>query len=293
MKAIYGLFNFPFKLKLSTRPEKFLGDIETWDIAESKLKDALDKFTAAGNGQWELNEGDGAFYGPKVDIEISDALNRDHQCATIQLDFQLPQNFQLEYMTAEDTSKSQGEKHAEAKVDGDDTASAKSKQPGLGRARPVMLHRAIIGSFERFMAIITEHFGGKWPFWLSPRQILVIPVTPAVNEYAEEVQRLFRAQKMYADVDVSGNTMKKKILTGQMQQYNFIFGKSRSSSSMSLLQGADWSTVVGVQEKESRSVNIRNRDNPETQAKGDLVPLDEAIHKLKALKKERRLVNAI
>lgn len=194
-------------------------------MAETQLKNALNKFTAAGNGQWELNEGDGAFYGPKIDIEISDALHRDFQCATIQLDFQLPQNFQLEYMTAETASKAQPAEAQEVKADGESAVPQKSKQPGPGRARPVMLHRAIVGSFERFMAIITEHFAGKWPFWLSPRQILVIPVTPVVNGYAEQVQQLLRAYKLYADVDVSGNTMKKKILNGQMQQYNFIFGE--------------------------------------------------------------------
>lgn len=216
-------------MKLSTRPDKYLGDIETWDLAESKLKNALNRFTEAGNAEWELNEGDGAFYGPKIDIEISDALKRDFQCATIQLDFQLPQNFQLEYMTAEGTTKAkeaQPESNkVEANAEGTPEVSKQPKQLGPGRARPVMLHRAIIGSFERFTAIITEHFGGKWPFWLSPRQILVIPVTPVVNGYAEEVQLLFRANKMYADVDTSGNTMPKKIRTGQLQQYNFIFGK--------------------------------------------------------------------
>lgn len=209
-------------MKLSTRPDKFLGDIKTWDIAESKLKDALDSFTASGGGQWELNEGDGAFYGPKIDITISDALRRDWQCATIQLDFQLPQNFDLEYMTADTSGK--------AKVTAEDGAASDEapdlpKAPGPGRARPVMIHRAIVGSFERFMAILTEHFAGKWPFWISPRQVLVIPVMPALNDYVEEVQKLFRSQKMYVDIDLSGNTMLKKIRTGQLQQYNFIFGK--------------------------------------------------------------------
>ncbi|KAL9635342.1 MAG: hypothetical protein Q9164_003523 [Protoblastenia rupestris] len=272
LKCVYGLFGFPFKLKLSTRPEKYLGDIETWNTAEAKLKSALDAFSAGGNGQWELNEGDGAFYGPKIDIEISDALKRDFQCATIQLDFQLPQNFELEYMTAEAAGKSKD--IAEPASNGDATTAGKPKLPGSGRARPVMVHRAIIGSFERFMAILTEHFAGKWPFWLSPRQILVIPVTPAVNDYVEEVQTILRANKLLADTDISGNTMKKKILTGQLQQYNFIF-------------------VVGAEEKQSRSVNIRNRDDRETQAKGELVALDEVIGKLKALKKERRLINSI
>ncbi|KAL8959887.1 MAG: hypothetical protein Q9193_003320 [Seirophora villosa] len=271
LKCIYGLFGFPFRLNLSTRPEKFLGEIATWDVAESKLKDALNSFTASGGGQWVLNEGDGAFYGPKIDITISDALRRDWQCATIQLDFQLPQNFDLEYMTGDASAKAKAAAPDEAREDG---TGGLPKAPGPGRARPVMIHRAIVGSFERFMAILTEHFAGKWPFWISPRQVLVIPVMPAVNDYAQEVQGLFKSLKMYVDVDVSGNTMQKKIRTGQLQQYNFIF-------------------VVGAKEKESRSVNIRNRDDQETQAQGELVPLDEAINKLKALKKERRLLNAI
>ena len=254
---------------LSTRPEKFLGDVETWDIAESRLKTALDNFAAAGNGQWELNEGDGAFYGPKIDITISDALRREHQCATIQLDFQLPQRFELEYMTDQ-----KGEKAEEPSPGGATSDASKAKELAPGRARPVMIHRAIIGSFERFMAILTEHFGGKWPFWLSPRQILVIPVTQAQNDYVEELQRILRANKLIADIDISGNTMQKKIRAGQLKQYNFIF-------------------VVGNQEKEARAVNIRNRDDKETQAKGELVQLDQAITKLKALKKERRLINKI
>ncbi|KAL9127184.1 MAG: hypothetical protein Q9217_003892 [Psora testacea] len=273
LKCVYGLFGFPFKLKLSTRPEKYMGDIETWNIAEAKLKDALDTFSSAGNGQWELNEGDGAFYGPKIDMEISDALKRDFQCATIQLDFQLPQNFKLEYMTAEAAGKSKCAP-LEPAANGDASAAGKQKVPGPGRARPVMVHRAIIGSFERFIAILTEHFAGKWPFWLSPRQILVIPVTPVVNDYVEEVQKLLKANKLLADIDISGNTMQKKIRTGQLQQYNFIF-------------------VVGAQEKDSRSVNIRNRDDKATQAKGELIALDDAIRKLKALKKERRLINSV
>ena len=241
LKVIYGLFGFTFKLKLSTRPDKYLGDIATWNHAEAELRDALDTFSSAGGGRWELNEGDGAFYGPKIDIEISDALGRSHQCATIQLDFNLPQRFNLEYMAhdvaqgvekaierveikngkqAEETksSKSVGT-HEAASAD-----ATKTKELGIGRARPVMLHRAILGSFERFLAIITEHFAGRWPFWLSPRQVLVIPVMPSANDYVLEVQGLLEASEIYADVDVSGNTMQKKILKGQQALYNFIFG---------------------------------------------------------------------
>ena len=192
-------------------------------------------------------------------------------------------------MTGDTAIKAKGNSK---EIKDDDTGATQTahKQPGPGRARPVMIHRAIIGSFERFMAIITEHFGGKWPFWLSPRQVLIIPVMPTVNDYVEELQRLFRAQKMNVDIDISGNTMQKKIRTGQLQQYNFIFGKQVRCMDYSKVNR---SVVVGAQEKEARSVNIRNRDDPETQAKGELIPLDEAISKLKALKKERRLVNKI
>jgi len=148
MKHIYGLFGFQFKLELSTRPENYLGSIETWNQAEDvcmlvpnrpfscsrypsqQLKQALD---ANYPGQWDLNPGDGAFYGPKIDITIQDALRRSFQCATIQLDFQLPERFNLKYRSADEAA-----------------------------ARPVMIHRAILGSLERFIAIITEHFAGKW-----------------------------------------------------------------------------------------------------------------------------------
>ena len=218
-------------MKLSTRPEGFLGEIKTWDLAEKMLSDALDGFTSKGNAKWELNPGDGAFYGPKIDITISDALKRDFQCATIQLDFQLPQRFELEYMTADKVVKPDAASAVEAAPAGkpDGTAEQKGpKQPAPGYARPVMIHRAIYGSFERFMAILTEHFAGKWPFWLSPRQILVVPVMPSVNKYVLEVQSVFRDKGMHVDVDIGGNTMKKKILNGQMKQYNFIFGKSQT-----------------------------------------------------------------
>lgn len=213
LKSIYGLFGFTFKLKLSTRPEKYMGDLKDWDFAEEQLRIALNKFK--GN-DWELNEGDGAFYGPKIDITIADALKREFQCATIQLDYQAPINFKLEYITNEKTPA--GGEHE--KKEGEE----KSKEVGGGRARPVVIHRAIIGSFERFLGILTEHFGGKWPFWLSPKQILIVPVMPDLNDYAKELQQIFQADKLSVDIDISGNTLQKKIRTGQLAQYNFIFG---------------------------------------------------------------------
>jgi len=292
-------------LKLSTRPEKFLGEVETWDRAEAKLSQALDKFAANGGSAWELNPGDGAFYGPKIDITISDALKREFQCATIQLDFQLPQQFNLEYRTADAAEKAEATpapapapkdskpKPAPAaqdtKIDQLIPSDAE-KQPGStnaslappvaekdyrrpitpGCARPVMIHRAIQGSFERFIAILTEHFGGKWPFWLSPRQILVVPIMPSANDYVLEVQTLLRAQGFHADVDVSGNTIKKKILMGQTQQYNYIF-------------------VVGAEEKGARAVNIRDRDDQSSQQRGETVSLKEALERMEELRRSKKL----
>ncbi|KAK4936224.1 threonyl-tRNA synthetase [Elasticomyces elasticus] len=260
MEHVYGLFGFPFKFKLSTRPEGYMGTLEEWDSAEDRLKQALTNFRGE---NWEMNEGDGAFYGPKIDITISDALMREYQCATIQLDFQGPQNFKLEYRTGES---------GEAVAQQSSGRDAKGLAPGM--ARPVMIHRAIIGSFERFIAILCEHFAGKWPFWLSPRQILVIPVMKSAEDYVREIQAIFHKARMYVDIDVSGNTLQKKIRSGQLAQYNFIF-------------------VVGAKEQETRTVNIRNRDDLETQKMGQLIPLQKALERLTELRDQRRLENKI
>lgn len=148
------IFGFTFQLRLSTRPEKFLGEIETWNHAEKELTESLNEF----GEPWLLNPGDGAFYGPKIDITIMDALRRPHQCATIQLDFQLPIRFNLSFINES------GEKE-----------------------KPVIIHRAILGSVERMIAILTESYAGKWPFWLSPRQCVVVPVGPVFDGYAQQV----------------------------------------------------------------------------------------------------------
>jgi len=133
-----------------------------------------------------------------------------------------------------------------------------------------MIHRAIYGSFERFIAILTEHFAGKWPFWISPRQVMIIPVMAGAYDYAAEVQKLLRQHKFHADVDLSGNTMKKKILEAQLAQYNFI-------------------CVVGAEEAENRALNIRNRDDQSSQQRGEIIPLQEAINKLEVLRDSRAL----
>uniref|UniRef100_UPI00398F2A6E threonine--tRNA ligase 1, cytoplasmic isoform X1 n=2 Tax=Pristiophorus japonicus TaxID=55135 RepID=UPI00398F2A6E len=211
LRAVYNVFGFTFKLELSTRPEKFLGDIEVWNTAEKQLENSLNEF----GEKWTLNPGDGAFYGPKIDIKIKDAIGRYHQCATIQLDFQLPIRFNLTYVSHD----------------------------GGDQNRPVIIHRAILGSVERMIAILTENYGGKWPLWLSPRQVMVVPVGPMCEEYAQKVQQQFHEAGLMSDVDLDqGCTLNKKIRNAQLAQYNFIL-------------------VVGEKEKTSETVNVRTRDN--------------------------------
>jgi threonyl-tRNA synthetase len=212
MKHVYDIFGISFQLELSTRPEKAMGEQEQWDRAESQLAEALDEFVGA--GKWVVNPGDGAFYGPKIDIMITDALKRQHQCATVQLDFQLPIRFNLKYRS-------------------DDEEVFK---------RPVIIHRAIYGSLERFVAVLVEHYAGKFPFWLSPRQILIVTVGAQFVDYGYKVKdQLFRAG-FDVDIEDTGKTLNKKIREGQLAHYNFIL-------------------VVGAQEQETNSVNIRTRDN--------------------------------
>lgn len=246
LQHVYGKFGFTFKMELSTRPEKFLGEVETWDAAEKRLAAALDRFVP---GQWELNPGDGAFYGPKIDITISDAMRRQHQCATIQLDFQLPQRFNLEYKTPQGSAEA--DKHTE---------------------RPVMIHRAIVGSLERFIAILIENFAGKWPFWLSPRQVVVVPVTNSVYGYAEKVRQQLWDAGFFADVDLSDNTLNKKIRNGELAQYNFVF-------------------VVGHEEQETQSVNVRTRDADPAVAKGktETIKTETVIQQLTKLKDTKEI----
>lgn len=209
---VYEIFGFTFDLKLSTRPEKFLGDIETWDKAEAALTEALNE----SGKPWQLNEGDGAFYGPKIDISVSDALKRKFQCATLQLDFQLPLRFNLSY-SAEDEAK---------------------------RERPVIIHRAILGSVERMFAILLEHYKGKWPLWLSPRQAIVCNVSEKSSAYAHEVCDQIHKAGYFVDVDTSDRTINKKVREAQLSQYNYIL-------------------VVGEKDAENRVVTVRVRDKNE------------------------------
>jgi threonyl-tRNA synthetase len=284
-REFYGLLGLKFRINLSTRPEKYMGELETWNRAEARLTEALDEFSQCEGGvPWKLKPEDGAFYGPKIDIDVLDCLGRDWQCATVQLDFQQPQNFSLEYQTADQQQPSKTEAPAPAApsksappTEDDDQSQGEKKthktkflrkplSPGC--ARPVMIHRAICGSLERFTAILCEHFAGKWPFWLSPRQVLVIPVGMGFVDYACEVQKVLKDARLYADVDTSGNTLQKKIRSGQLAAYNFIL-------------------VVGNDEMKNRKVNVRWRDDTATQVRDVPVGLDEAVTKLVQLKTER------
>lgn len=213
MKFVYNtVFDFKFSLELSTRPEsKYLGDLADWEKAEAQLASALDKSGLP----WKLNAGDGAFYGPKIDIHIEDSMKRSHQCATIQLDFNLPERFKLEYAT--------------------DSSDGKAE-------RPYIIHRALYGSLERFMAILIEHTGGKWPFWLSPRQLLVVPISPHQNDYAAKVCERFHEAGFFVDSDLTGAKMEKKIARAT-KLYNYFL-------------------VVGKQEETAGSVNIRTPKEP-------------------------------
>lgn len=177
---IYRTFGVSYKAELSTRPEDFMGDIKLWDEAEAALKRILDKRYGVGN--YEINEGDGAFYGPKIDLQFKDALGREWQCGTVQLDFQLPRNFDLKY-TAQDGSEQ----------------------------TPVVIHRAIFGSIERFLGIIIENFKGAFPFWLSPYQVGIVPIRPEHNDYAKKVAAKLAAYRIRVEVDYSDNNMKEKI----------------------------------------------------------------------------------
>jgi len=245
-KYVYDTFGFTFELNLSTRPEKYLGKVEEWDKAESMLTNALNHFCDEHGQKWELNPGDGAFYGPKIDIKILDALKRRHQLATVQLDFQLPQRFGLKF-------------------------NRDNKEE-----TPVMIHRAILGSLERCVAILTESFGGKWPLWLSPRQVKVVPIGKDHMEYAREVANKFYAAGLEAEADADvADTFNKRIRNAQIEQWNFIL-------------------VVGSKEKDDATVAVRTRDTQQHGVLKHEYVLEELLrlHHSRALEAENEFKGA-
>jgi len=221
---IYGTFGVTYRAELSTRPEDYMGDIEVWNRAEAALKKILDD--KYGEGGYEVNEGDGAFYGPKIDLQIKDALGREWQCGTIQLDFQLPYNFGLTYVT-----------------------------PDGGTAMPVVIHRAIYGSLERFIGIIIEHYKGAFPFWLSPYQVAVVPIRTEHNDYAREVAEALENAGIRVEADYADLNMNTKIKNFKTMKDPYI-------------------VVVGDKEVEERTVSITVRGQKQ-QLHG--VPLDKLV----------------
>lgn len=205
---MYGAFGLGFHLELSTRPEKSIGTDEQWETATNGLASALDAYGM----QYELNEGDGAFYGPKIDLHINDALNWTWQCGTIQLDMSQPENFDLYYIDKDN------EKH-----------------------RPIMIHRTVFGSIERFLGILIEHFAGKFPLWLSPVQAIVLPINDDLVPYAREVSQILADVGLRVEVDSRTESLNKKVREAQLQYVPLIL-------------------TIGAKEKEAGTLSVRTLD---------------------------------
>jgi threonyl-tRNA synthetase len=283
--------------------------IARWDRAEEALAKALDRFAGEGeffffftslslslssllfsylfqryqpntlltflktckiSGTWKDNPKDGAFYGPKIDIKVMDCMDRLHQCATVQLDFQLPIRFDLQYRTGEVVVKDGKKKtnNKDNKETNKSSSTEKTKifknlpnskpEPEAGFARPVMVHRAMLGSVERMMAILMEHFAGKWPMWCSPRQAVIIPLHKDFNDYAQELQDRFRKHGFFVDADVSKEKFRKKIREGVMKGYNY-------------------QLIVGKEEVEAETVAVRMRGSNDDQLR---LSVDDMIKRM-------------
>lgn len=223
VKYIYGVFGFPYHVELSTRPENAMGEKALWDRAEQALQEALDDQGV----EYKLNPGDGAFYGPKIDFHLEDCIGRTWQCGTIQLDFQMPEKFDITYIGPD------GEPH-----------------------RPVMIHRTVLGSLERFLGILIEQYAGAFPYWLAPVQVKILPVSDEHLTYAKHVASLLQKQDVRVEVDRKEGTLGKKIRDAQMQKTPYMI-------------------IIGNREVEHEVVSVRDR------SKGDLGSMSlEALKEL-------------
>jgi threonyl-tRNA synthetase len=227
----YSAFGFnEYNIELSTKPEKAMGSNEIWEIATNALKNALIEEKI----DFKINEGDGAFYGPKIDFHIKDSLQRSWQCGTIQVDFSMPEKFNLTYVGKDDNEH-----------------------------RPVMVHRAIFGSLERFFGILIEHYGGAFPLWLAPKQVKIIPVGEKVHEYAETILTELRKEFIRTEIDARNETVGYKIREAQMQKIPLMI-------------------VIGEKELEAKTINVRTRDG-----KQKTIKLNEFIQETKEKIKKR------
>lgn len=222
---LYNTFGFEYSVELSTRPEDSMGTDEQWDTAIDALRKALE----SKNMDYEINEGDGAFYGPKIDFHLRDAIGRTWQCGTIQLDFQMPERFELTYVD-EDGEKKQ----------------------------PVMSHRALMGSMERFFGILVEHFAGRFPLWLAPVQVKVLPISEKFQDYAVKVTEELKANGIRAEFDERNEKIGKKIRDAQLNRINYMI-------------------IVGEKEENDEVISVRNRDGEERSA----LELDDFLAELK------------
>ncbi|GIO22902.1 threonine--tRNA ligase 2 [Oceanobacillus sp. J11TS1] len=202
---IYGVFGFSYAVELSTRPEKSLGNDAAWELSEQALENVLNQMEMP----YQINEGDGAFYGPKIDFHIKDALGRSHQCATLQLDFQMPEKFDLTYVNANNE-----------------------------KMRPVVIHRAIYGSIDRFLGMLIEHFAGSFPTWLAPVQAMILPVSSVHQPYANQLKDTFKHAGVRIEADFREEKLGLKLREAQMKKIPFIF-------------------VVGDEEEEKKTINVR------------------------------------
>ena len=205
--SVYSTFGFKYHIELSTQPEDSMGAKEDWDIATQALRDAITEL----GYDFEVNEGDGAFYGPKLDFHLTDCLGRTWQCGTIQLDFQLPERFELEYVGAD------GEKH-----------------------RPIMIHRVVFGSIERFIGILTEHFAGAFPTWLAPVQVKLLPIADRHLDYLYEVKKQLEDKGFRCEVDDRSEKIGYKIREAQLEKVPYM-------------------VVVGDKDIENNTISIRKR----------------------------------
>jgi threonyl-tRNA synthetase len=207
VQRVYGDFGLPFTAKLSTMPDEHMGEVATWQHAEAQLKAALERTKMA----YDLNEKDGAFYGPKIDFDVTDAIGRKWQCATIQLDYMQPENFDLKYIGADNAEH-----------------------------RPVVIHRAILGSFERFIAILIEHYAGAFPLWLAPVQAIVLPIADRHLPYAASVRETLRAAGLRVELDERQEKIGYKIREAQLQKVPYML-------------------VIGDREAAEGTVSVRTR----------------------------------
>ncbi|MDJ0651947.1 MAG: threonine--tRNA ligase [Simkaniaceae bacterium] len=235
VKEMYQTFGLDYTFELSTRPEKSIGTDQDWEVTTAGLKEALDE----GKKAYKINEGDGAFYGPKIDLHVHDALGRRWQCGTVQLDMALPEKFKLEYKDSDGALK-----------------------------RPIMIHRAIFGSIERFLGILIEHFAGKFPFWMSPLPIRMIPVGKDHISYAKEVMAKIREAGFTCDCDASEGSLGKRVRTAQIQQVNYML-------------------TVGDREAENKTIALRTRDNV---VHGE-ISIDDFLKNCRLESEERRLIS--